>query len=393
MRIFRKTAIPFFIIRDSCIPLQIDTSSRKRTVALQKAMNWLCYAQDKGKDGGVSEGYDLRKGWLPPFPETTGYIIPTFLDYYHFTGEKTYKERALKMLEWLLSVQEDNGAISGIIEGARSPLVFDTGQVLFGFVRGYKETKEECYLEAAKKAGDWLVSIQDRDGKWSENVYQNILHSYNVRVAWALLELNKILPQKKYFNAANRNITWTLTQQQDNGWFKHNTFEKTTPVYTHALGYVTRGILEAGILLNNRELIFAAQKTADRLLSLQRKNGALPATFDSRWNPTASSVCLTGSAQVGIVWLRLYQITKDLKYLKAAKLGNSFLIKTQERIPLRSFEGAIKGSHPIHGNYLTFVYPNWAAKFFVDVLLLEINVTKKNKLKKYWNNTDDEQSN
>ncbi len=380
MKIIRKATIPFFILRDICLPLRINKTNRIE--ALQKAMKWLCYAQDRGGGGGVSEGYDLRKGWLPPFPETTGYIVPTFLDYYHFTGDSMYKNRAVEMLEWLLSVQRDNGAISGIIEGAKSPLVFDTGQVLLGFVRGYKETNEERYLAAAEKAGDWLVSIQNPDGKWDRNVYQNIVHSYNVRVAWALLELNEILPKKKYFNAANRNVVWTLTQQQDNGWFNYNKFEKNTPVYTHALGYVTRGILEAGILLNNPNFISAAQKTADILLSLQRENGALPGSFDSKWNPTTRSVCLTGSAQVGIVWLRFYQITSASKYFNAAKLGNSFLIKTQERIPFPSLRGAVKGSHPIYGNYLTFVYPNWAAKFFVDALLLEIAVTKQNSIGK-----------
>ncbi len=376
MRIFRRAAIPFFILRDICLPLH--TNKTNRTEALQKAMKWLCYAQDRGEGRGVSEGYDLRKSWLLPFPETTGYIVPTFFDYYHFTRESIYKDRALRMLEWLLSVQAENGSISGIIEGAKSPLVFDTGQVLFGFVRGYKETNKERYLAAAEKAGDWLVSIQDQDGKWSRNVYQNIVHSYNVRVAWALLELSEILPKKEYFNAAKRNLAWTLTQQQNNGWFNYNTFEKDTPVFTHALGYVTRSILEAGILLENSKFISAAKKTADVLLSLQKQNGGLPGSFDSKWNPTNSSVCLTGSAQVGIVWLRFYQITNDLRYLKAAELGNSFLIKTQERIPFYSLRGAIKGSHPIHGNYLTFVYPNWAAKFFVDALLLEILVTKKN---------------
>ena len=376
MRIFRRATIPFFNLRDICLPLQINKTNRSE--ALKRAMKWLCYAQDRGEGGGVSEGYDLRKGWLPPFPETTGYIVTTFFDYYHFTGESIYKDRALRMLEWLLSVQGNNGAISGIIEGARSPLVFDTGQVLFGFVRGCKETNEERYLAAAEKAGDWLVSIQDQDGKWSKNVYQNIVHSYNVRVAWALLELNEILPKKKYSNAAKRNLAWTLAQQQGNGWFNYNRFEKDTPVFTHALGYVTRGILETGLLLNNPEFISAAQKTADKLLSLQRQDGALPGSFDPEWNPTTSSVCLTGSAQVGIVWLRFYQITSDSKYLRAASSGNSFLIKTQEQIPFRFLRGAIKGSHPIYGNYLTFVYPNWAAKFFVDALLLETIVSKEN---------------
>ena len=33
--------------------------------------------------------------------------------------------------------------------------------------------------------------------------------------------------------------------------------------------------------------------------------------------------------------------------------------------------GALKGSHPINGDYMTWRYPNWAAKFFMDALMLE----------------------
>jgi len=32
--------------------------------------------------------------------------------------------------------------------------------------------------------------------------------------------------------------------------------------------------------------------------------------------------------------------------------------------------GAIAGSYPLWGRYLRWRYPNWAAKFFLDALLL-----------------------
>jgi hypothetical protein len=33
--------------------------------------------------------------------------------------------------------------------------------------------------------------------------------------------------------------------------------------------------------------------------------------------------------------------------------------------------GGVKGSHPLWGSYAGFSYPNWAAKFFIDALLLQ----------------------
>ncbi len=40
-------------------------------------------------------------------------------------------------------------------------------------------------------------------------------------------------------------------------------------------------------------------------------------------------------------------------------------------------KGAIAGSFPLWGNYMTFVYPNWASKFFIDALMLLDSLTKK----------------
>ena len=164
----KKLSTVYFIIRDHVY----RTSSLKISSleSIERAVSWLCSAQDTDQCGGVATSYDLRKGWLPPFPETKGYIIPTFFDYYHFTKNLNYRTRAISMLDWLLEIQEIDGAISGIVSEAKHPLVFDTGQVLFGFVRGYLEIGTELYLYAAQKAGDWLVKHQDPDGKWNQYV-------------------------------------------------------------------------------------------------------------------------------------------------------------------------------------------------------------------------------
>lgn len=38
--------------------------------------------------------------------------------------------------------------------------------------------------------------------------------------------------------------------------------------------------------------------------------------------------------------------------------------------------GGISGSAPLWGSYIRFGYPNWAAKFFIDAMLL-LGQTKK----------------
>ena len=50
---------------------------------LRAAIDWLCLAQDVRDDkpdaGGVSAGWSFEDGWLPSYPETSGYIVETFL--------------------------------------------------------------------------------------------------------------------------------------------------------------------------------------------------------------------------------------------------------------------------------------------------------------------------
>lgn len=371
----RYITTPFWIIRNALVS---STRSVDFHIALQFAMKWLCKAQDATKHGGVSLGYNVQKGWERAFPETSGYIVSTFFNYFYLTNDALYCERAIRILEWLCQIQQPDGSICGIMKGAQSPLVFDTGQVLFGFLRGFQEIRDKNYLQRAIQAGDWLISIQDKNGKWSQYEFLNQIHTYNTRIAWALLILSRLTGKKQYKNAAEKNIQWALSQQVPSGWYTNNAFSSEQPVFTHTIAYATRGILECGLITENQEWIERASIPASALLSRQRKDGSLAGSYDIHWKPTSSSSCLTGNAQMAVVWLRLFQYTQEEKYLLGAKKAISFLVQCQEKSRIfPSIHGAIPGSWPIHGNYLPFVYPNWAVKFFADAILLYFNVTKK----------------
>src|SRR5438132_8826593 len=140
---------------------------------LHATMRWLCRAQDRGGGGGVSAGSSLLRGWLPPYPETTGYIIPTFFDYARRTANDEFYARAVRMADWDLQVQLPSGAIqAGVYRGngsARPPAVFNTGQVVLGWCRAFEETRNQRYLDAAVRAGNWLVGLQDADGAWRQH--------------------------------------------------------------------------------------------------------------------------------------------------------------------------------------------------------------------------------
>ncbi len=145
---------------------------------LERAVQWLCRAQDAFPDGGVARSYALvyhgyfkRKGWIPSYPETTGYIIPSMFDVAHLKGSSSLHERAVRMAEWECAVQMENGAVmGGTVDQAPAPAVFNTGQVIFGWIRAYKETDREEFMASAVRAGRYLVSQLSADGAWRKNL-------------------------------------------------------------------------------------------------------------------------------------------------------------------------------------------------------------------------------
>ena len=84
---------------------------------------------------------------------------------------------------------------------------------------------------------------------------------------------------------------------------------------------------------------------------------------------------------MSIIWLMLYSLTKNRAYLDAAKKINNYAKSTQDlNSGNKGIKGGIKGAYPVYGWYAPFCYVNWAAKFFIDALMLEDDLSIANKL-------------
>jgi uncharacterized protein YyaL (SSP411 family) len=329
-------------------------------------------AQDSSPDGGVSEGYHLLHGWLPSYPETTGYIIETIYDFSEYSDDSSLKDRAIRMADWLVNIQYDDGAIPDSYFNKK--MVFDTGQVVFGFVRAYKETGDEKYKEAAIKAGRWLIDVQDQDGAWRKYAVDGIPHTYYARVAWSLLHIHNITGDDIYKEYCEKNINWVLNQQLENGWFENAAFslKKNNNPYTHTIAYTIRGVLESGIYLQNEKYINSARLAIDSLNSVIPESGCFSGYYDRNWKGDTKFSCLTGNSQLAIIFFKLYKITDEKKYLNAGRNINKCMLSRQElRIKNTNIRGGMAGSYPIWGEYIHFMYPNWANKFFSDSILIE----------------------
>src|SRR5438046_1184646 len=290
---------------------------------------WLCRAHDAG-GGGVSRSYTLRfsrahrrRGWLAAYPETTGYIIPTFFDYAAATGDRDYRHRAIRMAEWEIEIQMGCGAVQGGVAGfPPTPAVFNTGQVLFGWSRAFAESGDESLRKAAIRAAEFLVDSQDPDGAWRRHGSRYArpgVNLYDVRTAWGLLEVDRITEDDRFRDAARRNLDLALTRQRPNGWFADCDLEDDTRPRLHTLAYAMEGLLEAGALIDEPRYVTAARRAADALLTRQRPDGSLAGCFDAEWRPAARWSCLTGNAQMALVWFRLFVLTGDGRYRAAGR--------------------------------------------------------------------------
>jgi hypothetical protein len=340
---------------------------------LEAAAQWILRAQEATPDDGMSAGYSFEDGWIASYPETSGYTIPTLLAYGEYAAAPLYRERALATAEWELGLQLESGGFPGhFVDHQNPPVVFNTGQIIFGLLAAFEASGDVRFLAAGRRAGRWLVQVQDGDGAWRRFDYLGCVHSYNTRTAWALAELAIATGDDAFLAAARRNLDWACDQQQANGWFEHSSFFPDLPPFLHTIAYASQGLLEAGLRLQSGRYLEAAMRTCRAVLATVRSDGWIPGAFDRHWSPAASYSCLTGNAQMAAQWFRLSALSGDGECLDGALRTMRFLKSLQDCTTAnRNVRGALKGSHPIWGGYLFGTYPNWATKFFMDALLLE----------------------
>jgi hypothetical protein len=353
-------------------------------VAIDSSIAWLCRAQDNNAlgDDGAADAYNMLSGWGPSYPETTGYIIPTLINYARLKDDKEILQRARRMVDWLCSIQLPDGSFQGGVINALplQPTVFNTGQIVMGLAAGVKEFGD-VYRESLIRAADWLVKVQDPDGAWRKFESPFVVpgdKTYHTHVAWGLLEAERVEPNRGYGQAALANIYWALSHQRSNGWFANCDLNFPHQPLTHTLGYVLRGVIEGHLFSPDPKLLEASRLTADGLLGTMEKDGYIAGRLYEDWKPVNDWVCVTGTVQLAICWFLLYEITGESRYRDAAYVTNRYV---RRRVSVKGADykrGGVKGAYPVNGQYGAFSYLNWAAKFFVDANMLEIQVRLKN---------------
>lgn len=345
-------------------------------------IEWLKRSQDMSihHDGGSARDYSLVKGWASSYPETSGYIVPTLIDYAERTKDRELTDRARRMLDWLVSIQFPEGGFQGgkIDANPRVPVTFNTGQILMGLAAGVRRFGDS-YRAPMNLAAAWLRDTQDADGCWRKYATPFAApgeKAYETHVSWGLFEAARLQPDQGFGEAGLKQVRWALGKQADNGWFASNCLASPEEPLTHTIGYVLRGVIEAYRFSGEADILAAAGRTADALLTVIEHDGRIGGQLDKNWKPTVDWVCLTGSVQIAACWFLLHGITGKSEYRDAARRANRYVRRTVHLAGSPDVVGGVRGAFPVNGDYGRFEYLNWAAKFCIDSQLMEMAIVE-----------------
>lgn len=342
---------------------------------LAATAGWLVESIERG-DGGSCAYFSLAGGWSRPYPETTGYLIPTLLTLPRLLPGFGGEDRATALGSWLLSLQDGEGWWHGGLhppkDGA-APSVFNTAQILQGLVALHDLTAEERWLEAAQRAGRWLAASVDGSGLWPGKDYRAAgTPSYYTYAAWPMLEVAIRCDDAAIRAVAEGALDAILARRRPNGTFAGWGFSEEEPAFTHTIAYTLQGLIGSAKLLGDWERY--GKPVEEGLLALAQRaelaKGRLAGRLDDDWMPAARYVCLTGNAQIALCLLDWDETEPDPQRAQtAARLVDAVCDAQHLRGPLSGIRGAVGGSAPIWGRYMLLRYPNWAAKYHCDALM------------------------
>lgn len=295
---------------------------KTRAPSHQRAMTWFRNNLVPGK------GVIVHTRQPVPYPEVTGYYIPTLYDW----GET---EHARQCMRWLLSVQLPDGAFPAP-DGA--PYTFDTGQVLRGFCAALPDMPE---IEAPmRRCCDWLLTQVDADGRvrtpstelWGD-IASELIHTY---VLPPLARAGEMLGVPLYGETARRALA-------------HYTAAKDLAPFNR-LSHFHAYAMEAMWELNQLDQLEIGMAEVE---ACQRPDGSVPGYPDKPW------VCSTGLAQYALIWYRMgrkSQADRAMRYLER----------------MQNPSGGFFGSYGTDAAYIPKAEISWAVKYFLDAWHLKL---------------------
>jgi hypothetical protein len=343
------------------------------------ALDWVRRSIEACSGAGSSHSWMPIRGWAKAYPETTGYLLETLVDYHtrpnRANQPPTDAATIEQLVRWLAQIQMPNGAWAGLLAGHDQPSVFNTAQILMGLARVHEaQIIDYQVVEMLDRATAWLCSILDQDGAWRQAAYvPGYVPAYYTRAVWGVLRANDVLQAPRVTESMRHAMTYYIQKIRPDGWVHDLGFGPDTPAFTHTIAYTLEGFWEVGRWLDDEDITRKALKMSDLIFQRTKKDGFLAGQYTPDLLPAGRFKCLTGLAQLAILYDRMGQATQEPYRSAFAKQCLDDVLRAQVLRPSWGASGrmgGLAGSDPLWGPYMRFRYPNWAVKFLLDALWL-----------------------
>ncbi|HPF37674.1 MAG TPA: hypothetical protein P5081_05040 [Phycisphaerae bacterium] len=391
-------------LRRQALPFEADSDEQH----LSRAFAWLRDANQALRGRGFPTKYSLGPlfGLGPPYPETTGYTICTLLtilrqkERFAFLPLDDVRSLAEKATRYLLSTQLEGGAFSGghaLMKNFGRPSVFNTGQILLGLADALETVsdagselpladRDRASLErSVRRAADFMCGQITTEGGFDPQfTYLKSSKAYYTRAAYGLLRAGQALQEQRYVDATRRHFDWVVSLQRPDGWIDHWGFDETFAVL-HTIAYTLRGLIEAGVALNDERYTTTVMRSLDFLATLSwasptldqadSNRPAIPPAYVAADRRVVPELCITGLSQLAIV-LKKVSLATDLNRDRR-DVWFSDIVNLTRRFQPRDFRnrlmnGVMPASWPLDGRYQPNDFIEWGTKFFMDSLLLSM---------------------
>jgi malonyl-CoA O-methyltransferase len=226
---------------------------------MDKTIEWLYSAECKS--GGLAAWRGYGGVWFDPYPEVTGYLLPTLI-------RNGAEDLALRCSDWLLTVQNEDGSYNGL---DKIPRPFDTGAIVEGLLFTFGHTQDVKYLKAADKAIDWMRSQISDEGYLHNSPTNKSAEIYNLRAS-------AIISNKT-----------ELAYWKERGLIQGGQ-------RTHYIAYALEGVLNFG------DTQFAIQHLEQ---AYKKQKGLMPFYVDAEWNDMRTGYDICSTIQMAILFNRL----------------------------------------------------------------------------------------
>lgn len=254
-----------------------------------------------------------------------------------------------------------------------------------GYSAYFSQSSNESVLESAVRAADWIHSCQDQTGAWNKGYSKAVSGgnlTFNTMVSWGLSELYSVSKIERFKEMALKSAYYYAGFIDKDGWPDHSGLDdgkdRLKPL-THTIGYTFAGIYQTGVLLEEQHLKDIAIRMSSGLAKTVKNDGFIPGRIGPGFRSRARWACLTGSAQIAYVWLKMVlDGTGDIGLFYKALTVLEY-IRSSQRINTanQGIDYAIAGSFPFSPRgYCRVTYPNWAAKFTIDCFHLLYELSK-----------------